>query len=181
MAKTSKVNRNVWSRTEISVLFNSVESAVNARAGLVEAAKKLGRSVQACSYKYYMERRKRAAKASKNKLTGMDIGIGLIKTVVPVIKTIFVVFTHMNGQVDLKCTTLKKYAFNTDANLKPGMRLASDHYSGQMVVTDVLENQYKYYNKETGQLSNLLDSTSYRTIKMMRITDKEYDVVARIV
>jgi hypothetical protein len=93
------------------------------------------------------------------------------------LRTIFVVYTD-SCTVDTKCTTLKKYAFNTSSKVKVGDRLNSNAYSTKMVVTDVLDEVFTYYNKDTGKLSNRLDSTSFRTIKVLKVASGSADVDA---
>jgi len=95
-------------------------------------------------------------------------------------KTIFVVYTNSDN-VDAKCTTLKKYVFNTQSKVKVGDKLISPSYSTPMVVTDILEDDlFTYYCKSTGELSYVLTSTEFRTIKTLKImTGDDPDVVAK--
>lgn len=91
-------------------------------------------------------------------------------------KTIFVVYTDEKN-FNVKACKVKKYAFNTENDVKVGDILKSSTYDTNMVVTDVLDKAYKYYNNTTGELSDVLNSTALRSIKTMDITDKAVDVV----
>ena len=51
--KAIKTNRNTWSEQELEVLKQSVLNASKPSIGITEAAKKLGRTVNACGFKFY--------------------------------------------------------------------------------------------------------------------------------
>lgn len=49
--------------------------------------------------------------------------------------------------------TVKRYAFNTELDLKVDDRFTSDDYSTAMQVVEVLPEPYNYINLATGELS----------------------------
>lgn len=90
------------------------------------------------------------------------------------LRTILVVYSDI--AVDAKkATTMKKYAFNTLENVKVGDRIASDAYDTGMVIVEVLEEAFRYYNFVTGELTNVMNNTKLGLIRNMKILD-EVDV-----
>lgn len=90
-------------------------------------------------------------------------------------KTIFVVYS-MN-KADIKKCKVKRYAFNTESDVKVGDVLRSKDYSTDMIVAEVLDKAYSYYNNMNGDLSDTMNSSSLRAIKVMAIREEEDDVV----
>ena len=85
-------------------------------------------------------------------------------------QTIFVVYGHT--QVDhANNTKAKKYAFVTKETLAIGDIIACDKYSTKMLVTDILKEEFKYYNNTTGEVSNTITSTSQYPIKELRLKE----------
>jgi len=93
-------------------------------------------------------------------------------------KTIFVVYGNDTRAYN-DCKT-KRYAFNTESDVKVGDKLNSREYSSDMVVKEVLNTSFKYYNNLTGDLSNELTSTAFRDIKTMEIVDRDENVIYAI-
>jgi len=86
-------------------------------------------------------------------------------------KTIIIVYTAKKlSEADKR--KLKKYAFNTEADLKVGDVLESQSYGSPMQVIKVLEEKYDFYNASTGELSNSYNSTSQWEILDMVIQEK---------
>ncbi len=71
-------------------------------------------------------------------------------------KTILVVYTDIKLADTDK---MKRYAFNTEDGLEVNDVIKSPSYSTNMQVVKVLEEEYKYYNAQTGELSNNYTST----------------------
>jgi len=90
------------------------------------------------------------------------------------LRTIMVVYS--DTAVDAKkATTMKKYAFNTIEDVKVGDRIASDAYDTGMVIVEVLEDGFRYYNFVTGELTNVMNNTKLGMIRTIKILD-EVDV-----
>lgn len=53
MRNSKKINRNHWSNEELATLHQCVHQAKKVNTGLANAAKKLGRTQAACTFKYY--------------------------------------------------------------------------------------------------------------------------------
>jgi hypothetical protein len=90
-------------------------------------------------------------------------------------KTILVVYS--NERVDASTTKLKRYAFNTEADVEVGDVLGSNAYDTMMVVVKVLEEKFNFYNASTGELSKDLKNTKAFEIKTLKIVDGFEDVV----
>ena len=83
-------------------------------------------------------------------------------------KTILVAFVEENTSVaEVNNRKIKKYCFNTEDTLEVGDRIASNSYTGNMLVTDVLNTSYTYYNNNDGSLSNEITSTQCFPIKTL--------------
>lgn len=95
-------------------------------------------------------------------------------------KTILVVYT--NDKVGAKeAGRLKRYAFNTVANVKVGDMLQSPEYTTKMQVVKILDKAHKYYNASTGELGDKFNSTSQWEIRDFIIrNDSETAVYGKI-
>lgn len=92
-------------------------------------------------------------------------------------KTILVVYTKSS------CITIEavnnchhqKYAFriNGAMDVQVGDILKSPAYSDNMIVTDVLDKDYEYYNHNTGELKLEVTSTKDFPIKTLEFTEKD--------
>jgi len=89
-------------------------------------------------------------------------------------KTILVVYSNLKVSDDSK---LKRYAFNSESDVEVGDRLNSRSYDTNLVVVKVLEEAYKYYNSNTGVLSNTFNSTKMYDIKKLEVVDAYDDTV----
>lgn len=77
-------------------------------------------------------------------------------------KTVFVTFGDDKS----------KYAFNTKSEVSVGDVLRSSRYGNRkMVVTDICNKAYTYYNSATGNLSDELNSTKQGKIKELVLLD----------
>ena len=93
-------------------------------------------------------------------------------------KTILVVYTNEKLTVEqINSRKMKKYCFRIDGEIAVGDVLKSKTYSTNMVVTDILDTDYKYYNNQTGDLSNEITSTMCYLIKTIVIRTEEEDVI----
>jgi len=98
-------------------------------------------------------------------------------------KTIFVVYTNSVAAGVITNRNLKRYAFNTDSEVKVGDVVVSKDYDTRMVVVKILEKSYKYYDRVTGTSSNEITSTGMYEIKDIKVVDdvnNEVVVAARI-
>ena len=92
-------------------------------------------------------------------------------------KTIIVIYTNEKKITDRLKRTLKHYSFVTDSDVKEGDRIRSASYTADMVVVKVIDEEYKYYNSITGELSNNYNSTSLREIKKLVIREEIEETV----
>lgn len=87
-------------------------------------------------------------------------------------KTIIVVF---GNNPNPSCN--KQYCFRTEADLNIGDKLRSSDYDTDITVTDVVEEDYTYYNQVTGEMSNKRTSTLQWPIKTIEVGEKKDNVV----
>lgn len=71
------------------------------------------------------------------------------------------------------CT--KKYTYNTESKVATGDVLVSPDYSNKMTVVDVLDENYKYVNPDTGELSNKMTSLKQNLIKTLKVAADKTD------
>lgn len=74
------------------------------------------------------------------------------------------------------CTN-KLYVFRTEEDLEVGDVLSSGNYSSNIVVERILDEEYKFVNKITGELTNTYNSTNLADIKVLKLEVKDSDVV----
>lgn len=73
-------------------------------------------------------------------------------------KTILVVYTNVKlTNKEIADNKLTKYAFRT-SEVEVGDLIESKDYSKSMQVTDVIDADYKFYNTQTGELRNEINS-----------------------
>lgn len=72
-------------------------------------------------------------------------------------------------------TCAKKYAYNTESKVATGDVLISPNYSNKMTVVDVLDENYKYVNPDTGELSNKMTSLRQNLIKTLKVAADKTD------
>jgi len=89
-------------------------------------------------------------------------------------KTILVVYSNERVSDDTK---LKRYAFNTEADVEVGDVLKTNSYDTLLNVVRVLDEAFKYYNAATGKLSNTFDSTKMYDIKKLNVVDAFDDTI----
>lgn len=87
-------------------------------------------------------------------------------------KTIIIVYTNTK-LTEKEIGNIKKYCFNTEADLKEGDILKSPDYSTGIQVVKVLDKPYVYYNQTTGDLSNDFISTQQWKLKTLVLGDKD--------
>lgn len=93
-------------------------------------------------------------------------------------KTILVVYTNQKLSVEqINRQKMRKYCFRTANVVKVGDVLKSKSYTTNMVVTDVIDQDYKYYNKQSGEMVNVINSTNCYPIKTMVIREEDKHVV----
>lgn len=90
-------------------------------------------------------------------------------------KTILVVYTN-NRPISVKQANdeeLTKYCFRTEDNIEVGNVVKSRSYSSTMLVTDVIDEDFKYYNASSGKLTKEPDSTRCYPIKTLKLREEE--------
>jgi hypothetical protein len=90
-------------------------------------------------------------------------------------KTILVVYTNKLLSKS-EIAKVKKYSFNTSTDLKEGDMFSSPSYDTNMQVVKVLDKDFKYYNANTGELSDTFNSTAQWEIKILVIREEEDEV-----
>jgi len=92
-------------------------------------------------------------------------------------KTILVVFTDRKILQKAEIAKMKKYSFNTEADLKVGDMLSSSAYSTNLQVVRVTESAFKYFNATNGEMSNTFNSSNQSEIKNLIIRQDDEDTV----
>jgi len=91
-------------------------------------------------------------------------------------RTILVIYSNVRvSETELK--SIKKYAFNTESDVRVGDILDSNSYSTKMVVVRVLDEKFKYYDGKSGKMSNNFDSTNMADIKNLTIVEGYEDSI----
>jgi len=86
-------------------------------------------------------------------------------------KTILVVYTSI-PKVTKELSSKKKYSFNVDSDLYEGDVIETNSYKSFLVVVKILPECFKYYNIQTGEISNTFNSASQFEIRTLFIKDK---------
>lgn len=93
-------------------------------------------------------------------------------------KTILVVYTNETKLSKVEMGRLKRYSFNTKAEVNVGDIIETDEYDTNLMVAEVMNESYSFYNRATGDLSNVKSAnTNWWTIRELIIGDKNTDVV----
>lgn len=93
-------------------------------------------------------------------------------------KTILVVYTDQKLSVEqINSRKMQKYCFRIENEVEVGDVLKSKNYNTNMVVTDVVDKDYKYYNAQTGEMTNSINSTKCYPIKTMVLREEDESVV----
>lgn len=93
-------------------------------------------------------------------------------------KTILVVFSNDAMTIEqINSRKMQKYCFRTESEINVGSVLKSNNYEKKMIVTDVINADYKYYNSLTGKLSNEITSTKCYPIKTLELREESENVV----
>lgn len=92
-------------------------------------------------------------------------------------KTILVVYTKTSCVAvnEVNNPQHQKYAFriNGAVDVQVGDILKSPAYSSNMIVVDVLDKDYQFYNQITGELKFEVTSTKDFPIKTLEFTEKD--------
>lgn len=93
-------------------------------------------------------------------------------------KTILVVYTDQKLSVEeINNKKMQKYCFRTDSEVNVGDVLKSRNYTTNMVVTDVADKDYKYYNRQSGEMTDTINSTNCYPIKTMVLREEDTNIV----
>lgn len=93
-------------------------------------------------------------------------------------KTILVVYTDKELTVEqINNNKMQKYCFRTESEVKVGDVLKSQSYTSKMIVTDVMDTDYKYYNAQSGEMTNTINSTKCYPIKTLVLREEDESVV----
>jgi hypothetical protein len=87
-------------------------------------------------------------------------------------RTIFVIYTN---EKKAKTAYDKRYAFNCESEVKEGDMLKSDNYKTNIQVVKVLDKSFKYFDRNSGELSDDLTSTNQFEIRNIRIIEAPAD------
>ncbi|WP_428743117.1 hypothetical protein [Tenacibaculum sp.] len=104
-----------------------------------------------------------------------DIDKVFIKTVNKMERTILVVYSNTLPKPNER--GLKRYAFNTSDDLVEGDMIKSPEYTTNMVVVSVLDAKYKYFNANTGDLTNTFNNSRLYPIRTLKLVDVNEDII----
>lgn len=95
-------------------------------------------------------------------------------------KTILVIFTKdVNRSIKVANNSKdKKYCYITEDDIIVGDILKSPNYTSYLLVTDVIDHAYKYYNSNNGNLTDEIDSANCYPIKEIKLNKYEDVVIA---
>ena len=86
-------------------------------------------------------------------------------------KTIFVIYTHVPVTKD-KVASFKRYAFNTNFDVREGDVIHCPTYDTPMQVTDVLSRRFTFYDRSNGSLSDECTSTNQFLIRQLEVNEE---------
>ena len=93
-------------------------------------------------------------------------------------KTILVIYTNTKMA---NSGYTKRYCFKTDNDVKLGDMLSSKAYDTPMQVVKILNKDYKYFNKVTGDMSNIYSNSNQYEIRSIKILAKdEIDIIMAV-
>ena len=93
-------------------------------------------------------------------------------------KTILVVYTNECLSVEqINNRKMQKYCFRTENEVEVGDVLKSNSYTNNIVVTDVVDADHKYYNAQTGEMTNTINSTKCYPIKTLVLREEDESVI----
>lgn len=92
-------------------------------------------------------------------------------------KTILVIYTDEKRK---ETKADKRYCFSTESAVGKGDLLKSQSYTTNMLIVEVIEKDFKYYNAATGEMSNELTSTNQREIKSLKVVENAEEEVLAI-
>lgn len=93
-------------------------------------------------------------------------------------KTILVVYTDQKLSVEqINNRKMQKYCFRTENEVEVGDVLKSKSYTSNMVVTDVVDADFKYYNAQSGEMTNIINSTKCYPIKTLVLREEDENVI----
>lgn len=93
-------------------------------------------------------------------------------------KTILVVYTNEKLTIEqINSRKMQKYCFRTKGEINTGDVLKSNNYEKTMIVTDVIDTDKRFYNTQTGDLTNEITSTKCYPIKELVISENAENVI----
>jgi hypothetical protein len=93
-------------------------------------------------------------------------------------KTILVVYTNQKLPVEqINNCKMQKYCFRTENEVEVGDVLKSKSYTSNMIVTDVVDADFKYYNAQSGEMTNTINSTKCYPIKTLVLREEDENVI----
>lgn len=92
-------------------------------------------------------------------------------------KTILVIYTDAKVLKKKDLRAKKSYSFNTSSEVKVGDMISTDEYNTNLQVVKVLDKQFKYYNRATGEMSDEFTSTQQHEIATLELREDNHDVV----
>jgi hypothetical protein len=111
-----------------------------------------------------------------------ELSMGSVKTNQPplFVRTILVVYSDRK-LTEKEAKGMKRYAFNTFADVRAGQRIKSPNYNNEMQIVSVLPETFRYYNPNTGDLSNTVNNTNQFEIRSLKIVDTADEITGVIV
>lgn len=92
-------------------------------------------------------------------------------------RTILVTFNHSRLTSAKAIRQAKFYSFNSNSPMKVGDMIKLVGYETPVQVIKILEEEFKFYNSITGELSNDFTSTAQREIAIMELRSEEPEII----
>ena len=89
-------------------------------------------------------------------------------------RTILVIYTDKKIE---NVGYIKRYAFNTENDVEEGDMLKSSSYNTNMQIVEVLDEEFKYFNRVTGEMSNVMNNSNAFLIRKLEISDTKSDTI----
>ncbi len=92
-----------------------------------------------------------------------------------------ILVTYENSKPIIGSSYIKRYAFNTDANVQEGDLIKSSKYDNKMKVEVIMDKQYTYFNVLNGDLSDEHNNSYQHPIRELRIGEEDKDIIYGII
>lgn len=91
-------------------------------------------------------------------------------------KTILVIYSNRK-KTRKEIGYTKRYAFNTAGEVAVGDLLDTNEYDTSLLVVEIMDKSFKYFNKDTGELSDDFTSSKMYNIKTLDIVTGDNEAI----